>query len=155
MAPKHGLPEFLEHVMDADTYRRWLHRKATAHVVRDRKRQRPCGVSAYKQRIHEAVVASGGRDFYTGESLDWHLISQYRNEDSKLGRHEYKSGFAMLPTVDHLEADIHDSGFEICAWRTNDAKNDLSQDDFIDLCRKVLSHAGYVLAQPAEQGRPK
>lgn len=153
MAPKHGLPEFLGQVMDADTYRRWLQRKATAHVVRDRKRQRPCSVSAYKQRIHEAVVASGGRDFYTGESLDWRLISQYRNEDSRLGRHAYKSGFAMLPTVDHLEADTHDSGFVICAWRTNDAKNDLSQADFIDLCRKVLSHAGYALAHPTGQAR--
>ena len=96
----------------------------------------------YKEAIHAAVIASLGRDAYTGEELDWSLISTYKNEDSKEGRHAYKAGFALLPTVDHHAADAVAADFRICAWRTNDAKNDLSVTAFIELCRRVVQHAG-------------
>jgi hypothetical protein len=86
---------------------------------------------------------SEGRDAYTGERLDWTLLSKYNNEESKAGRHGYKSGFALLPTVDHVSAGATEANFRICGWRTNDAKNDLSLEAFIELCQKVLSHAGY------------
>lgn len=142
-AAGYALPDCLRGQIEAEAYHRWLQRKAKAHVVRDRQRQRDCTVAAYKQAIHEAVVRSRGMDAYTGERLDWRLISTYRNELSRQGRHGYKSGFALLPTVDHVAADTHGSGFVICAWRTNDAKNDLALADFLDLCRKALTHAGY------------
>ena len=143
MPARYALPECLSGRVEADAYNRWLQRKAEAHVKRDRKRLRVCSVSAYKQAIHQAVGRSQGNDAYTGEALDWGLISTYRNDASKAGRHGYKSGFALLPTVDHIEADTHGSGFAICAWRTNDAKNDLSLTDFLEVCRKALMHAGY------------
>ncbi len=127
--------------IDAATYRRWLHRKAIAHVRRDRARDRPWTRVQYRQAIHDAVLASGGRDAYTGEVLDWSLISTYCNDASATGRHAYKRTFALLPTVDHVEADSPTSGFRICSWRTNDAKNDLSPDAFIALCRRVIAHA--------------
>jgi len=42
--------------------------------------------SQLKEAIHGAVLASNGLDEYTGEKLDWHLISKFRNEDAKAGR---------------------------------------------------------------------
>ena len=99
--------------------------------------------------MHEAVVRSEGRDVYTGEELAWHLISQYNNDESERGRHQYKAGFALLPTVDHIDSSLLNSGFCICAWRTNDAKNDLSHQAFIDLCIKVVQHAGYTIDKEA------
>jgi hypothetical protein len=128
----------------ADTYERWLQRKAAIHARRDRKRGFPaatCG--AYKERIHAAVLASEGKDDYTGEPLAWHLIGTYDNAESKEGRHHYKFGFALLPTVDHCDVTESTMRFKICGWRTNDAKHDLPLGEFLDLCRKVLEHAGH------------
>ena len=99
--------------------------------------------SLYKEAIYAAVFASQGRDAYTGEELDWELISTYDNERSKAGRHTYKAGFALLPTVDHVAAGATEASFRICSWRTNDAKHDLSVDAFVDLCEKVVSHLGH------------
>jgi hypothetical protein len=106
----------------------------------------------YKEAIHAAVPLSEGKDAYTGEPLKWNLISTYKNEDSKAGRHTYKSGFALLPTVDHVIAGATEASFRICGWRTNDAKNDLSSEEFIELCLRVLTHAGYSVGK-AESDR--
>ena len=141
---KHLLPTFLDGIVSPETYDQWLYRKAKAHVKRDRQRGHlNVTGSMYRAAIHEAVVRSAGRDAYTGEKLDWHLISTYDNEQSKEGKHHYKASFALLPTVDHIEASSSSATFHICAWRTNDAKNDLSTEAFLDLCAKVLKHAGY------------
>jgi len=147
---KRQLPEFLAGKVSAEQYARWLSRKAAAHVKRDRKRDFDGAIgAAYRDAIHQAVVMSGGRDAYTGEDLHWDLLSQYDNEKSKAGRSVYKATFGLLPTVDHLDASANAVSFRICAWRTNDAKNDLSHDSFLDLCRRTLLHAGYTVAGPA------
>jgi hypothetical protein len=118
-----------------------------AHVKRDRARGRSAVRTVYKEAIHAAVLLSGGRDAYTGDELDWRLISTYRNEESKVGRHGYKSGFALLPTVDHIDSGATESSFQICSWRTNDSKNDLSVEQFIDLCKTVVVFAGYSIVK--------
>lgn len=134
------LPPFLDGVINRAAYVRWLQRKAAAHVRRDRKRgNNTASVSEYKRAIHNAVCASGGKDAYTGEQLDWHLISTYDNDESKQGRRGYKARFALLPTVDHVGDGTGPVDFKICAWRTNDAKGDLSLGEFVALCEKVLS----------------
>ena len=141
---KHSLPSFLAGQVQPEGYERWLARKAAAHLKRDRKRGYEGITGAeYRDWIHEAVVDSQGKDAYTCEDLDWSLISTYNNDDSESGKHHYKASFALLPTVDHIESSVRKSGFCICAWRTNDAKHDLSPEGFIDLCQKVLEHAGY------------
>jgi hypothetical protein len=142
MGRKYAMPAFLEGTVSPETYERWLQRRAAAHVRRDQKRGFTCTSAAYREGI-QAVVSSEGRDAYTGEMLDWRLISTYNNEDSASGRHAYKAGFALLPSVDHTQADATAVSFKICAWRTNDAKNDMSLDVFIELCKKVLEHTGY------------
>lgn len=127
--------------IDQPTYERWLRRKAIAHVRRDRKRSADAIVCEdYRLRIHAAVCDHGTHDFYTGEALDWSLVSTWNNDKAKAGRSVYKAGLALLPTVDHV---ARDGGwdFVICAWRTNDAKNDLSHDEFIALCRRVVAYA--------------
>jgi hypothetical protein len=137
------MPGFLEGHVTADAYERWLSRKAAAHCRRDRNRGRTVSRSQLKEAIHGAVLASEGFDVYTGEKLDWHLLSKFRNEDAKAGRHVHKAGFALLPTVDHVRAGDTEAAFRICAWRTNDAKGDLSPEDFIKLCIRVLKHTGH------------
>jgi len=121
--------------------------EAIAHVVRDRKRwEKDILVSDYKKAIHAAVLQTGRTDAYTGEDLAWELISKYNNEASRHGKTEYKKRFAMLPTGDHAGKHAGDLDFRICSWRTNDAKSDLSMEDFLELCKKVLNHCG--------QGKP-
>lgn len=74
----------------------------------------------------------------THEELKWELISQWDNEKSKAGGREYKATFALLPSIDHVDDGTGAANFRICAWRTNDAKSDLSLEDFVVLCRKVV-----------------
>jgi hypothetical protein len=110
-------------------------------VKRDRKRgNREAIGESYRLAIHRAIVESAGRDHYTGERLDWTLIGRYDNELSRVGRRSYKASLALLPTVDHVGDGLGPADFKICSWQTNDAKNDLSHGNFIDLCRKVVAH---------------
>jgi hypothetical protein len=137
------LPVFLEGSVERETYVRWLQRKASAHVRRDRRRGNgTASVAGYKRAIHEAVCKSQGKDCYTGEELGWGLISRYNNEESKQGRRIYKAQFALLPTVDHVGDGTGPAEFKICSWRTNDAKGDLSFEEFVELCRKVIQGNG-------------
>jgi hypothetical protein len=139
---KYQIPPFLAAITTQQSYEKWLSRKASAHVRRDRRRGNPSAlIEAYKVEIHHAVMRSDGRDPYTGEMLDWSLIGKYANADSKEGRRAYKAKFALLPTVDHVGDGLGSPEFEICAWRTNDAKNDLSHSEFVDLCHRVVGHS--------------
>jgi hypothetical protein len=142
MPRKHTLPAFLTGKVSPDAYERWLGRKAQAHVKRDRARGNPGAMRAqYKEAIHAAVLASRGVDAYSGDELDWSLISTYRNEDSKASRSVYKAKFAKLPTVDHCLPGGTEASFCICGWGVNDAKNDLSLPEFVALCRRIIAHA--------------
>lgn len=146
MNKKYRIPPFLENLQDQAAYERWLQRKAIAHVRRDRKRGNDTAtVAEYKRAIHAAVIESCGNDFYTGEPLDWSLLSQYSNEESKSLRREYKKRFRFLPSVDHVGDGLGAADFKICAWRTNDCKNDLSHDELVAFCRRVVSHAEKIL----------
>jgi hypothetical protein len=143
MPKLYTLPAFLDRRVSEEAYVRWLRRKCTAHVRRDRKRSAHAITGLdYRAKMHAAVCASEGRDFYTGEPLAWELIGTYSNHDSKQGRSSYKASLAMLPTVDHVLMPDGTYDFVVCAWRTNDAKNDLSHAEFIALCRRVVEYSG-------------
>jgi hypothetical protein len=134
-------PEFLKRECDPRAYRRWLARKARAHVKRDRARGNVTAtIEEYKQAIHRAVERCGGRDAYTGQPLRWDLLSQYNNAESKKRRRAYKKEFADLPSVDHVADGLGPADFVICSWRVNDAKNDLDLNEFRALCTAVLAH---------------
>jgi hypothetical protein len=124
-----------------ERYLRWLVRKSRAHVRRDKRRGNTSANNVgYKEAIHRAVLESDSRDYYTGEPLDWSLISQYDNVESKEMRRQYKAKFALLPTIDHVGDGLGAADFKICSWRTNDAKHDLTHDEFVELCRRVVAH---------------
>ena len=97
---KYHLPDFLESIVAQDTYDRWLHRKAVAHVWRDRRRGNDTATnSEYKMAIQKAVKNSKGKDAYTNEKLDWSLLSQYDNAASRKYGRAYKKKFALLPLL--------------------------------------------------------
>ena len=144
------LPAFLNDVVAWESYVRWLQRKAQTHIRRDRRRGNTSGsLSEYKRAIHQAVCSSNGIDEYTGERLAWNLISTYDNDESKQGRRTYKARFATLPTVDHVGDGTGTADFKICGWRTNDAKGDLSLEEFVALCSRVVK------ANPLSRTRKK
>jgi hypothetical protein len=130
--------------IDQAVYKRWLQRRATSLARRDRKYLQDQGkntktvvVKEYKTAIHDSVCKCQGKDAYTGEALDWTLLSKWNNEDAKKFKRNYKKEFALLPTVDHVD-ELGIAKFKICAWRTNDAKNDLSLNELIDFCKKII-----------------
>ena len=141
------LPTFLQGTCDLDAYRRWLHGRAAAHVKRDRKRgNTTANVSTYKAAIHAAVIASDGKDTYTGLPLRWDLISKYDNLASKEGRRAYKKQFADLPSVDHVGDGLGPPTFRICSWQINDAKNDLDESEFVKVCQAVMNYQAAIRA---------
>jgi hypothetical protein len=122
---KYAIPPFLVGITEQAVYQRWLEHKARAHVKRDRKRGNAEALGeTYRMAIHAAVIAGAGLDAYTGEALDWKLISCYDNTSSALGARTYKHSFAKLPTVDHVGDGLGPADFKICGWRVNDAKHD-------------------------------
>jgi len=138
---KYERPSFVPASVTQAGYEKWLKGRAIAHVKRDKKRGNLLAtVEAYKAAIHCAASLSEGRDYYTGESLDWALVGSYSNEQSKIHGRRYKAKLALLPSVDHVEDGRGEANFKICAWRTNDAKHDLTHDDFVALCRRVVEH---------------
>ena len=140
---KYQLPAFLAPEVSQAQYERWLSRRAVAHVRRDRRGgKKTATAEGYKRAIHRAVEVSDGVDAYTGEKLDWSLISRYNNREAKRGGGTYRKRFALLPSVDHLRGERGSTDFVICGWRTNDAKSDLSYAEFRELCKKVLTADG-------------
>jgi hypothetical protein len=148
---KYRIPSPLLPYCDQATYSRWLDRTAHRQVDRDRERgNEHARVAEYKEAIHAAVVRDGVRDAYTGTLLSWDLISTYDNTAARLGGRAYKHRMRDLPTVDHVEDGMGPPKFRICSYSTNDAKNDLSLDDFIELSRRVVAHATQVNATDGE-----
>lgn len=135
---RYPLPDFLEGICTRALYDKWLTAKAHTLFERDLKRGKPyalnASVSIYKEKIHAAVLAGGQRDPYTGEELRWDLISTW--DTSHVQEEGYKKRFALMPTVDHVTPDTLD--FVICSWQINDAKSDLSPEEFVALCKKVV-----------------
>jgi hypothetical protein len=140
---KYPLPDFLAGILSEAAYLRWLHRKADAHIERDRERGNTTATrEQYKVAIHAAVLSSRGRDVYTGSVLRWDQVSTFNNAEAKKNGRAYKRQFADMPTVDHLDDGRSAPRFAICSWKTNDAKSDLSHEEFVQLCRDVLAYHG-------------
>jgi hypothetical protein len=137
------LPHCLKDCCDRIAYMHWLQRKAKAHVNRDRERfgRETCTVASYKLKIHEAVIAGGSHDYYTGSALDWSLISKFDNTQAREGGSRYLRTFGSLPTVDHeFDSEGKLLKFVICSWRVNDAKSHLTEQEFVELCEQVIAY---------------
>jgi hypothetical protein len=137
---KYSLPDFLIGRCTPEVYYDWLEGRALAHVRRDRQRGHLAATrEAYMVAIHAAALKSGGLDDYTGKPMDWEAIGTWNNADSQTIPN-YKKQFWNLPTVDHFGKDIAANAFRICSWQTNDCKNDLSHDQFVEFCRSVVGY---------------
>ena len=139
---KYPLPQCLQGIegLTEAAFRRWLGRKASAHVRRDRdprRNRKNVAVGAYKERIYAAVEKSNGRDHFTGGKLRWDLVSQWNNEEAHQGGALYRKGFWDLPSVDH-----DGDAFRICSWRMNDSKNDQTIAEFLELADAVRRNRG-------------
>jgi len=122
------------------SYPSWVQRKAVTLCKRDQKRGGTGNVQQYRLAIHGAVLASEGRDHWTGEPLDWELIGTYYNTEAAAGKGAHKKQYAMLPTIDH-RTNKPEADFVICAWRTNDAKHDMTPEELLTFCRAVIAHS--------------
>ena len=91
------------------------------------------------------MSARQGKDAYTGEKLDWTLIGSYANDASKEQKRKYKHTSRYSSTIDHVSDGLGLADFRICSWRTSDAKHDLTEVQFLDLCRAVLDHHGFAV----------
>ncbi len=138
---KYLFPEFLIGRCRPEDYLKWLNGRAISHARRDRKRgYTEARREAYMIAIHAEVLRSKGLDAYTGEDLAWENINTYDNAKSKEGRRQYKKALGNIPTVDHFGDDLTADEFRICSWRTNDCKNDLSDEELVQFCQAVLAH---------------
>lgn len=136
---KYQLPENIG--INQVTYEKWLDKKARSIRKRNKTKDKMEKYSTedYKIAIHKAVCESAGKDFYTGEKLDWSLLSKFDGNEAKKDGIKYIKKFALLPTVDHY-TNRSNLNFVICSWIVNDAKSHLSHDEFISLCRKVIKY---------------
>ena len=117
-----------------------LRKKAEAVTRRDKRRGGKYSVKEAIEAIHQAFHRCNGFDPYDGSKLDPELLGEYKNDEAKAQRAAYKRRFAMLPTVDHVTAKPV-ADFEIVSWQTNDAKGDMSPDEFIAYCHRVVEIA--------------
>ena len=135
------LPPFLMGAVSLKDYRKWLDMKGQNLRIRDLKLKRPYAkpnsVMMYKQKINQAVLDGGQFDPYTGEKINWGLISR---EKTLKKANFIDSGYAMHPAVDHTDPEIFE--FEICSWISNESKNCMTPDQFVDFCRKVIRFRG-------------
>ena len=130
-----------------DKFSKWVMKKGYSLYQRDRKRAKvefKYTYTDYHSKICDAIqnIPNAGEDCYTGEKLAWDLIGQYDNSKAKQGGKKYKRKFALMPTLDHINAEAKPE-FVICSWRMNDAKNDLSEFAFTKLCIRFLRKKGF------------
>ncbi|MFM7086647.1 MAG: hypothetical protein ACKOGI_06660 [Vulcanococcus sp.] len=125
-------------------YPGWVQRKAVTLCKRDQKRGGQGNVQQYRLAIHQAVLASGGRDHWTGEALAWELIGTYDSREAAATQGEHRRHYALLPTVAHRtppHGGLPEPDFVICAWRTSDAKQDMSAQELLAFCQAVVQHS--------------
>jgi hypothetical protein len=149
------LPDFLNNICTEDLYEAWLDKRAEELYVRDRDQKRPYGLAGskamYKRAIHAAVILAGLYDPFTGQRMGWELIKTW-DTAKKAGDPfaEYEKYF-LLPTVDHCDPYGQKLDLEICSWRINACKGDLTPEEFIGLCRKISQRRA---AAKRDKGEP-
>jgi hypothetical protein len=137
-------PPFVKIVITDAQYRTWLTRKAKYIIAEDRSRKRACVKNAserlYKELIHNAVNQAGQFDPFTGETLQWGLVCTWDDSNTKNLDEPTFRKFALLPTVDHIDPYGRNIDFEICSWHINRSKSNLSPQEYVALCEKIISH---------------
>jgi hypothetical protein len=146
---KYPLPPFLTGVCGLVKYHKWLRCKADQLQKRDKELGRPyaqrLSQADYKEKIHNAVLESKGRDPYTGDFLRWDLIGEWNSNKGPAfpRRRTYgamKREFYLLPVADHVDPDSDDLELEMVSWIVNEGKSQMKPEEYRTLCRKVVDH---------------
>lgn len=61
------------------------------------------------------------------------------NSAAAAKRVEYNRELYDLPTIDHVGDGLGAANFAICSWRVNDAKHVQTFDEFVEMCRLVVT----------------
>ena len=126
-----------------DLYGKWLDKVTTPHLLRDRKRLvgQTIERKVYRVAIHKAVVESNGKDYYTGEPLNWKLLQHFSGSTvSTTAKGSKRASQEMTPTLDHENLSAKHPVFRICSMRTNKCKSDYSIDTLLDFSRKLIAY---------------
>ena len=100
----------------------------------------------YFEAVYKALKKCNNKDYYTGYPLNWEISIE---DDPEQDACPAKVRQERI-TFDHVHGrDLSKLEFVMCAGKTNDAKNDLSKEKFIDLCKTVLTHNGYTVSAPS------
>jgi hypothetical protein len=138
------LPPFLKGICMPEKFRKWLGAKAEGLFQRDQRLGRSCAAhgskASYKKAVYDAVMANGVADPYTGDSLNWAIISTWDPVGKNYDPGTFKEKYSLLPTVDHTNPDNNTLEFEICSWIVNSCKNDMNRDEFLAFCKKVVAY---------------
>jgi hypothetical protein len=150
--PWYLLPPFLQGVISVKDYRHWLELKGHNLRRRDLNLKRlfakENSFAVYKQKIHQAVLDGGGLDPFTGEKLDWGLVSK-KNELKKDGYvNNYLNTYALYPAVDHIIPEEFE--FEICSLISNQCKSSLTPEEFVGFCGRVVNFRGQAEKSPGK-----
>ena len=121
-------------------YPGWVQRKAVTLCKRDQKRGGSGNVQQYRLAIHQAVLASEGRDHWSGELLHWELIGTYDPREAAAGDGGHRKKYALLPTLAHR---CGEPGVDlvVCVWRTHDAKHDMTAEELLAFCTAIVNHS--------------
>jgi hypothetical protein len=138
----HPLPSTLAGVITQEAYDKWLSGKVLDLFWKDNRRHmpyaKPGGEDLYREKIGEALAENALIDPFTGDKLDWSLISKWPPPP---GGDKLKE-FDLLPTVDHKDPCSPTLDFEICSRKTNLSKSCLTPTEFVALCKKIFDHQG-------------
>ncbi|MGB7569428.1 MAG: hypothetical protein WBM07_16315 [Chitinivibrionales bacterium] len=136
-----ALPPFLVGILSLKDYHYWLRQEAHHLRNSDLKLKRSYALenslTAYKQKIHQGVLDGGEFDPYTGDKINWNLISKEKPHKKNDFIANYLNDHALQPAVDHINPE--EFGFEICSWISNQSKSCMTSDQFVDFCRRVIS----------------
>jgi hypothetical protein len=147
------LPDFLHGVLTLDQYRKWIEDKSHHVFVKDRKRRRPCvaghSCADYKMAIHQAICANGPLDPFTGEEMAWNLVGVLDPDKAREDKNIFMKKYGLLPSIDHTNPAAIELDFEVCSLLVNACKNNLTADEFVGMCKKVVAFRGSVDLTPA------
>lgn len=139
---RYPLPEFLRAcdppVADDPEiqYDEWIHRKGLSLYKDDKERDRAGRTTkGYMDALDEAVCESRGRDYLTGERLEWRF--EPNGPGNADDRNRAKVQLVGDIEIDHKKSKSAEEGFGICRKRTNGMKGILSARGFIEICRMV------------------
>ena len=119
-------------------YKKTLNRNAVVITKRDKKRGGTYQVKEAMDAIDAAFHRCDGTDPYDGMPLDCALLGTDDIAASQVGGATDKREFSRLPTVVHINAGPV-AEFEIVSRQTNDAKGDMTPEEFIGYCQAVVA----------------